>query len=102
MMRRMRHNWMPIVMLLTLATVPAAWAQQPAEPPAVDDAAAEPEAEATPADAATAAAPTTMTIGLTMKQIGKLDIGQGTFTADFWITVSCDREPCAPDFEVVN
>ncbi len=75
-------------------------------------------AEPDPTPAATpAAAPTTdadddtlpprhepvkMRIGIADNGLEKLDLGVGTFNAEFVVTVKCDREPCKPELDVLN
>lgn len=85
-----------VLLMSTLAAVPGGWAETP---PTAPEGAPEPAASSPPAPAA---APRTVTIGIAVNQLAKLDVGQGTFTADFWVTATCDREPCPIELDVAN
>jgi hypothetical protein len=43
---------------------------------------------------------TTMKIGVKLTSLNKLDLAADTFAAEMIVTVHCDREPCAPAFEI--
>jgi len=43
-----------------------------------------------------------MTVGIAVTSLEKLDLALGTFNAEVTVTVHCDREPCKPAFDVMN
>jgi hypothetical protein len=46
--------------------------------------------------------PTHMRVGVTLDKLGKLDLATGAFNAEFFLSLTCNREPCKPDFDVTN
>ncbi len=56
---------------------------------------AEPEAHAN-------ASPTTMKVALSLTKLNKFEMGPGSYTAEIYVTVKCDHDPCKPDFDVTN
>jgi hypothetical protein len=46
--------------------------------------------------------PTHMKVGIELESLSKLELGPGTYNAEFYLTFRCDAEPCKPDFTVTN
>jgi len=46
--------------------------------------------------------PVKMKIGIGVSSLEKLDIAVGTFNAEFTVTITCDKEPCKPELDVLN
>jgi hypothetical protein len=44
----------------------------------------------------------TMKLGLKVLELSKLDLAAETFQAEFFVTVTCDHEPCKPNLDVAN
>lgn len=73
------------------------------EAAAADEGAAATDGEAAaPPAAPVAAGPVTMKLALVLEKIAKLELGPGTFNAEFYLSVTCSHEPCKPDFTVTN
>src|SRR5579883_776366 len=47
-------------------------------------------------------APVAMKLGMKIQDLSKLDLAAETFQAEFFVTVSCDHEPCKPNLDVAN
>jgi hypothetical protein len=47
-------------------------------------------------------APVAMKLGMKIQELGKLDLTAETFQAEFFVTVTCDHEPCKPNLDVAN
>ena len=46
--------------------------------------------------------PVTMTVGVVVTELTKFDLASGTYNAELFALVHCDREPCKPDLDVAN
>lgn len=46
--------------------------------------------------------PQKLRIGIEVAALSKLELGPGSFNAEFYVTVDCEREPCKPDLDVTN
>lgn len=46
--------------------------------------------------------PVTMKLGMKLLELNKLDLAAETFQAEFFVTVTCDHEPCKPSLDVAN
>jgi hypothetical protein len=47
-------------------------------------------------------APVTMTLGIVLRELNKFDLANGSYNAEFDVTVTCDSEPCKPELDVAN
>jgi hypothetical protein len=83
---------------------PAAHAahKEPAEDKADKHDAAEGEAKAEKPEPEAPKGPTTLKVGVTLTKLNKFEMGPGTYTAEMYITMSCDHEPCKPELDVTN
>ena len=46
--------------------------------------------------------PVTMHIGIHLLKLSKFELGPGTYNAEFYLSIRCDREPCKPDPDIAN
>jgi len=46
--------------------------------------------------------PVTMKVGVVATELSKFDLTNGSYNAEFLVTVRCDHEPCKPDLDVAN
>jgi hypothetical protein len=46
--------------------------------------------------------PSTIHVSLDLEKLAKFELGPGSYNAEFMLTLRCDHEPCAPDFDVTN
>jgi hypothetical protein len=117
---RTASRYLPVftAILLALGLVTSgAWAKGPhpkpaeaAPPPAETAPAAEPPAPAPkPAEAGEdddelppAHAPVTMTVAVMLRELNKFDLANGSYNAEFDVSVVCDSEPCKPELDVAN
>lgn len=60
------------------------------------------DAAASEAHGAEPAGPTTMKVSISLVKLNKFEMGPGSYSAEFYVTFKCDREPCKPDFDVTN
>lgn len=100
-----------VALATSLGGVRPAYAKKPHEPapPAAPAAAAAGEIDEAAAGAPAAdekkpvhAGPTTMKVSMMLQKLAKLELGPGTFIAEMYLTISCTKEPCKPDFVVTN
>jgi hypothetical protein len=77
--------WLVPLALLTLFAAPAR---------ASEDAASDEPGYAGPA--------TTMRVALQLTKLTRFEPGPGTYNVEFYVTFTCDHEPCKPDFDVTN
>src|SRR5271166_4702567 len=47
-------------------------------------------------------APVTMTLGIMLRELNKFDLNNGSYNAEFDVTVACDSEPCKPELDIAN
>jgi hypothetical protein len=90
-----RHLFVFAMLLLGLVAVAASASASgtPTPDPPNDD-----DEQAAPAEHA----PVTMKLGLKVLELGKLELAAETFQAEFFVTVTCDHEPCKPNLDVAN
>jgi hypothetical protein len=106
-MRRLVCYFAFVLAVLTLSLTAAAGPKHGAPAAAPDPVKAdEPEpAEAKPDDVDEVPAhhdPVTMKVGIVVTELNKFDLAQGTYNAELFVSVHCDREPCRPDLDVAN
>ena len=100
------------LLVFTLAPRALAQAPHPSAAPAAADAHAEqadPKAEAKGdadeghgGDTHAPHHPQKLKVGIEIAALSKLELGPGTFNAEFYVTIDCEREPCKPDLDVAN
>jgi hypothetical protein len=44
--------------------------------------------------------PTTVKVGLQLIKLNKFEMGPGTYSAEFYVLMQCNQEPCKPELEV--
>lgn len=78
------------------AAEPAAEAPAAPAPAAGDDKKKDEEAEPQHHE------PTTIHVGVAVEKLAKFELGPGSYTTEFILNLTCDKEPCKPDFDVSN
>jgi hypothetical protein len=46
--------------------------------------------------------PTTLKVGVTLTKLNKFEMGPGSYTAEMYVTMRCDHEPCTPELDITN
>lgn len=68
----------------------------PPAPPPEGERQSEPEAPPVPHG------PVTYHVGIALEKLTKFELGPGSYSAEFFVSLRCDVEPCKPDFDVAN
>lgn len=94
--------WLVLVLLLALSMAPL-WASAASEPASSSGPA--PTSLVPPggrAGSTEASGPTRVRIGVYLLNVGKLDIGAGTYAMDFYVSFRCDRDCQPSSFDILN
>ncbi|MBL9006951.1 MAG: hypothetical protein JNJ46_22030 [Myxococcales bacterium] len=100
--------WLLLSLLVALSVVPL-WASAASEPasssgtsPASGAAPASLAPHGGPTGSTEASGPTRVRIGVYLLNVGKLDIGAGTYAMDFYVSFRCDRDCQPSSFDILN